>query len=62
MCAFTLPSAELRDQVLVELREQQRVLVLGSGERSIRFRPALTVTADELDAALAAIGRVLAAR
>jgi len=61
MCAFTLPSAELRDQVITKLREDERVLALASGATSIRFRPALTVSADELDRGLAAIDRVLTA-
>jgi L-lysine 6-transaminase len=61
MCAFTLPSAQLRDEVIRRLREDERVLVLGSGPTSIRFRPALTVTSDELDRGVAAIDRVLGA-
>ncbi len=60
MCAFTLPSAELRDTVVAKLRDDEHVLVLGCGVDSIRFRPALTVTTDELDRGLAAIDRVLA--
>ncbi|HEX9230375.1 MAG TPA: L-lysine 6-transaminase [Jatrophihabitantaceae bacterium] len=59
MCAFTLPSAELRDALITGLREDEQVLVLGCGASSLRFRPALTVSADELDRGLAAIGRVL---
>ena len=59
MCAFTLPSAELRDAVISQLREDEHVLVLGCGTSSVRFRPALTVSSGELDHALAAIGRVL---
>ncbi|MEP7020835.1 MAG: L-lysine 6-transaminase, partial [Pseudonocardiales bacterium] len=61
MCAFTLPTAELRNTVITRLREDERVLVLGCGTSSLRFRPALIVTADELDRALAAIDRVLSA-
>ncbi|WP_255662100.1 L-lysine 6-transaminase [Nocardia spumae] len=60
MCAVTLSSAPLRDAVLAELRETERVLLLGTGERGIRFRPALTVDAAELDGAVAAVDRVLA--
>ena len=60
MCALTLPTAELRDEVVRRLREQERVLMLGCGGSSLRFRPALTVTAAELDRALAALDRVLA--
>ncbi len=61
MCAFTLPSARFRDAVIAHLRDDERVLVLGCGTSSIRFRPALTVSVDELDRALAAIDRVLTA-
>ena len=60
MCALTLPTAELRDEVVRRLREQERVLMLGCGGASLRFRPALTVGAAELDRALAALDRVLA--
>jgi L-lysine 6-transaminase len=59
MCAFTLPSAETRDEAIRRLREDERVLVLGSGDRSIRFRPALTIPVAELERGLAAIDRVL---
>ncbi|MGI8760174.1 MAG: L-lysine 6-transaminase [Jatrophihabitantaceae bacterium] len=59
MCAFTLPSAEVRDALIAGLRERERVLVLGCGTSSLRFRPALSVSVDELDSGLAAIGRVL---
>ncbi len=59
MCAFTLPSRQVRDAVLTALREDERVLLLGCGTRSVRFRPALTVSTDELDAGLAALDRVL---
>ena len=59
MCAFTLPTAELRDAVIARLREDERVLVLGCGAARLRFRPALTISHDELDRGLAAIDRVL---
>jgi len=59
MCAITLPAAALRDAVIRRLREDERVIMLGCGEASLRFRPALTVRADELDRALAALDRVL---
>ena len=45
--------------MITRLREDERVLVLGCGTSSLRFRPALTVSADELDRGLAAIDRVL---
>jgi L-lysine 6-transaminase len=58
MCAFDLPSQTVRDGTVRRLQEE-RVLVLGCGERSIRFRPALNVTMPELDFGLAALDRVL---
>jgi L-lysine 6-transaminase len=59
LAAFDLPDSETRDVVLRRLRENEHVLTLGSGERSVRFRPALSVTLDELKQATAAVGRVL---
>ncbi|WP_171050183.1 L-lysine 6-transaminase [Nocardia cyriacigeorgica] len=59
MCAITLPDTRFRDDVLTQLREREHVLIIGTGERGIRFRPPLTVTAEELDAAVTALDRVL---
>jgi len=59
MRAFSLPDGALRDAVLTRLREQEHVLLLGCGSRSVRFRPALTVAVDELAAGVAALDRVL---
>ncbi|WP_107654364.1 L-lysine 6-transaminase [Nocardia suismassiliense] len=60
MCAVTVASAQLRDEVVTALREREHVLILGTGERGIRFRPPLTVSAAELDAAVDALDRVIA--
>nr|WP_280213435.1 L-lysine 6-transaminase [Nocardia cyriacigeorgica] len=59
MCAITLPDTRFRDDVLTQLREREHVLIIGTGERGIRFRPPLTVTVEELDAAVTALDRVL---
>jgi len=59
MCAFTLPTAQLRDEVINRLRGDEHVLVLGCGASALRFRPPLTVTTDELDRGLAALDHVL---
>src|SRR4051794_19027114 len=59
MCAFSLPTKEVRDAVLTSLRDDEHVLLLGCGTRSIRFRPALTVDESELAAGVAALDRVL---
>ena len=52
MCAFDLPSKEARNAV-VKRAFHDGAIVLGCGERAVRFRPALTVTDADLDAGLA---------
>jgi L-lysine 6-transaminase len=59
MCAFDLPSAQERDLLVSALRERERVLLLPSGPRSVRFRPALTISHDELAAGRKALERSL---
>ena len=59
MCAFDLPGAQERDLLLTILREQEKVLLLPSGTRSIRFRPALTISQGELATGCKAIARSL---
>jgi L-lysine 6-transaminase len=54
MCAFSLPSTEQRDELIRRLWDH-RVIMLGSGANSVRFRPALTVSREEIDAAVAAV-------
>jgi L-lysine 6-transaminase len=59
MCAFDLPGTAQRDRLLAILRERERVLLLPAGTRSIRFRPALTISEDELAVGRKAIERSL---
>ncbi|MEU1056707.1 L-lysine 6-transaminase [Streptomyces sp. NPDC005876] len=59
LCSFDLPSAELRDEVVRRMRAEERVLMLPCGDRSVRVRPALTISVEELDVSLSALGRVL---
>jgi L-lysine 6-transaminase len=54
MCAFSLPSASRRDQLIRDLWDRG-VIMLASGADSVRFRPALTVSRTEIDAAIAAV-------
>jgi L-lysine 6-transaminase len=58
MCALDLPDGATRDQVIKALREHS-VIALGCGGRSVRFRPALSVTGEELAIGLAALDRAL---
>jgi L-lysine 6-transaminase len=59
LVAFDLPSAAQRDEVIRRLREDEHVLALACGDRSVRFRPALSVGEDEIDQGCAALARVL---
>lgn len=59
MCAVSLPDQGTRDEVLRRLMEEERVIMLGCGRRSLRLRPALTVTSADIQRALAALGRVV---
>ena len=54
MCAFSLPTTAHRDELIRRLW-QRGVIVLPSGRDSVRFRPALTVSAAEIDEAVAAV-------
>lgn len=58
MCAFSLPSAADRDE-LIRLLWRRAVIVLPSGDDGVRFRPALTVSRAEIDAAIRAIRTAL---
>jgi L-lysine 6-transaminase len=51
MCAFSMPTAEQRDRLVSKLWDR-RVIMLASGPDSVRFRPALTVSFADLDAAI----------
>lgn len=59
MCALDLPEGLQRDRLISVLREQEKILLLPSGPRSIRFRPALTITTEELAAGLKGLERGL---
>ena len=56
--AFDLPDSNSRDQ-LAKLILEEGAIVLGSGVRSIRFRPHLNITEDEIDYGIEIIKRSL---
>jgi L-lysine 6-transaminase len=58
MCAFSMPSAAQRDEVIRRLWDRH-VILLASGVDSVRFRPALTVSRAEIDEAVQAVRGVL---
>ncbi|HEX5336609.1 MAG TPA: L-lysine 6-transaminase [Propionicimonas sp.] len=59
MCALTMPDRDVRDRVLNVLMEQEKVIMLGCGHRSLRVRPALTVSSETIQIALAALDRAV---
>ena len=58
MCAVDLPTSELRTR-LVALAREEGLLVLPCGQKSIRFRPFLDVTAADIARACEVLGRAL---
>jgi len=58
LCAFDLPDADLRNKFR-ENCEKEKLLILGCGEKTIRFRPMLNITDDELEEGLQIIEKVL---
>ena len=58
LCAFDFPNAELRD-TFREICERERLLILGCGVKTIRFRPMLNITDDEIEEGLQVIEKVL---
>jgi len=58
MCSFDLPTAELRNQFR-ETCYNEKLMILGCGEKSIRFRPPLNITESEIDKGLTIIRKVL---
>ena len=53
-CAFDLPDAKTRDS-LSSVLMKNKVIVLGSGNKSIRFRPHLNIHKEEIDIGIGAI-------
>ncbi len=61
MCAFSMPTPGDRDALIGKLWDRH-VIMLPSGADSVRFRPALTVTRDDIDACLDVVRAVLSER
>lgn len=57
MCAFDLQTAEARDSFLGELFKE-KLLLVGCGTKSIRFRPHLNITEDEVRIILTTLQKV----
>jgi len=59
IAAIDMETRELRDATLTALRIDEHVLALPCGRRSLRFRPALSISAEEVDSGCDALDRVV---
>jgi L-lysine 6-transaminase len=59
ICAVDLPTRDDRDRVVRSMREDERVVVLPCGESSVRFRPSLVATSEDMTRVSVALGRVV---
>jgi L-lysine 6-transaminase len=62
LAAVTLPSPEERKQLMTDLFQKERLIVLASGTRSIRFRLPFAIQPAEIDEMLRRVGSALATR
>jgi L-lysine 6-transaminase len=58
-CAFDLQDSKTRD-TLIEKALKNNLLILGAGEKAIRFRPFLTVSKEEINEAFELLDKTLA--
>jgi len=58
MCAFDMPTPEIRKRFLTKLFEN-KMLMLGCGVSTVRFRPPLIITKEEVDKGIEIIRRTL---
>jgi L-lysine 6-transaminase len=58
LCSFDLPTHDLRNEFR-KIAEYEKLLILGCGTNSIRFRPMLNIKNDELEEGLQVIEKVL---
>lgn len=58
LCSFDLPNSDFRNEFR-KIAETEKLLILGCGKSSIRFRPMLNISDDELEEGLQIIEKVL---
>jgi len=58
MCAFDVSTSEKRDLLIKRLYEN-RLIIIGCGEKTIRFRPPLIISSTEVDEAIDIIDKTL---
>lgn len=57
-CAFDCATPELRNKIMSE-SHKNNMLILGCGEKSLRFRPSLAITEDEINEGFAILDKVI---
>jgi L-lysine 6-transaminase len=57
-CAFDCTTPELRNKIMSE-SHKNNMLILGCGEKSLRFRPSLAITEDEINEGFAILDKVI---
>jgi len=58
MCAFDLPNPEKRDELKNNLYKNG-LIVIGCGEKTIRYRPPLIISSEEIDDSLDILDKTL---
>jgi len=58
LCAFNMPNPDIRKNFLAELYNN-KMIMLGCGQQTVRFRTPLTVTKDEIDKGISIIKGVM---
>ncbi|MHB8931822.1 MAG: aminotransferase class III-fold pyridoxal phosphate-dependent enzyme, partial [Melioribacteraceae bacterium] len=58
MCSFNLPTPDIRKKFLDELY-RNKMIMLGCGNNSVRFRPTLTITKEHIDEGMERIKNTL---
>jgi L-lysine 6-transaminase len=58
LCAVDICDSNVRDQIVSRLLNDHHILVLSAREKTIRFRPPLTISASEVDMLISALQQV----
>ena len=57
-CAMDASDGEMRNKITAKALEND-LMILGSGERSIRFRPPVNITKSEIDSGISILNKVI---
>lgn len=60
LLSFDVPTQELRQKVLKTAMEKEALIILPAGKRTVRFRPSLSISAQEVEDGLNRLQKTLA--